>query len=111
MTTLCTPQAPACARGRLHSHGQYYFAQEVEFTMDRDLESILHDVRELDRESQLELASRILGDNQSDSEIDAAHRREVRSRLEAYRHGDLKADDIEPMFERARKMIADARNR
>ncbi|MDP4198573.1 MAG: addiction module protein [Bacteroidota bacterium] len=77
--------------------------------MDRDVDSILHDVRELDRESQIQLAEKIIAGVLPSSEIEAAQRKEVRTRVEAYRRGELKADDARPMLERARKMIADAR--
>jgi hypothetical protein len=78
--------------------------------MDRDIDSILHDVRELDRESQIALAERILEESgPSDRELDAAWRSEIRSRVAAYKRGEIEVSDARDMFIRARKMIEDAK--
>ena len=78
--------------------------------MDRSVESILHDVRELDRDSRIVLAERILDEAISSSELDIATREEIRNRVDAYRRGDLKDENVQPMFDRARQMI-DAKKR
>ena len=81
----------------------------VENYMFRDVDSILHDVRKLDPEQQVELAEKILAGVSQTPEIEAATREEIHSRARAYRQGELKAEDASPMFSCVREMITQAR--
>jgi putative addiction module component (TIGR02574 family) len=78
--------------------------------MFRDVDSILHDVRELDPEQQVELAEKIMAGVSQTPEIEDATREEIHSRAQAYHRGELKAEDASQMFARVREMITQARN-
>ncbi len=77
--------------------------------MDRTFETVLEEVMELDRESQITIAEKILANASASEEHDAAWRAEIRSRVAAYERGDIEAADASEMFARVRRMIADAR--
>jgi hypothetical protein len=80
--------------------------------MDRSFDSILHDVRELDRESQIALAERIMEENvPATEELDSLWRAEIRSRVEAYKRGEIEVGDASDMLARGRKMIEDAKRK
>ncbi len=80
--------------------------------MDRTFETVLEEVMELDRESQITIAEKILANAASDSEEhDAAWRAEIRRRVAAYERGEMKTVDAEESIARMRKIIAEARTR
>jgi hypothetical protein len=78
--------------------------------MDRTFESVLEEVMELDRESQITIAEKILA-NVNLAEHDAACRAEIRSRVAAYERGEMKTVDAEESVARMRKIIAEVRAR
>ena len=77
--------------------------------MDRSIDSILHDVRELDRDSRIAIAERILDEEAGpvDPKLEAAWRAEIRSRVAAHDRGEIKTVDAFESIAKARKMVAD----
>ena len=79
--------------------------------MDRTYETVLEEVMELDRESQITIAEKILANVSGSEEHDAAWRAEIRRRVAAYERGEMKTVDAEESVARMRKIIAEARAR
>jgi putative addiction module component (TIGR02574 family) len=79
--------------------------------MDRTFETVLEEVMELDRESQITIAEKILAKVSDSEEHDAPWRAEIRSRVAAYERGEMKTVDSEESIARMRKIISEARAR
>jgi hypothetical protein len=77
--------------------------------MDRSIETVFEEVMAMDRASQITIAVKIMANVVAPHPYDAELRAELRSRVEAYRSGELKAVDWSVTLARIRKMIADAR--
>ena len=76
--------------------------------MDRSIETVFEEVMAMDRESQITIAEKIMANVGEPHPYDAELRAELRSRVEAFRSGELKAEDGSVMLARVRKMIDDA---
>ena len=79
--------------------------------MDRAYADVREDVLALDRESQITIAEEIMTHVSSSPEHDAAWRKEVLRRTEAYRRGEIATVDSDEVMARARKRIEEARRR
>ena len=73
--------------------------------MDREFEQVIDDVLSLDRESQMLIAEKIVGNNDHTPEHQSAWRQEIRRRIEEIESGKVQMRDAKDVIRDARARI------
>jgi len=73
--------------------------------MDREFEQVMDDVLSLDRDSQMLIAERIVGNLGASPEHESAWRAEIRRRVEEIENGTVQMKDARDVIRDARKRI------
>ncbi len=85
--------------------GHYGLQCAVKNIMDRGFEQVIDDVLSLDRESQLLIAEKIVGNNDRTPDHASAWRQEIRRRIDEIESGTVQMRDASDVIRDARDRI------